>query len=263
MKALVQTYRDLLVADESIDSVEQSLHLVERIVDARIKYEPGEFELAQLHTAQKRQTERYAQLSESIQEYEYPELQRATERRRKSATRTARQSLIMRTAFCLGVLPSIVQDTLEDDRYSLFVDSCLVVFHHAYFALLPELRGRAWERERDALLTSFRLLAESATRASDRYYIQAMYFDAMGDGRRAAQNYRQSVLATSSDAHEFMTTLQSCWGFLVERRFLGSAIDLLLENYARVPRQDLDEMKELILATFQLQRQYYEEQLAS
>ncbi|MCP4657510.1 MAG: hypothetical protein GY856_19060 [bacterium] len=39
------------------------------------------------------------------------------------------------------------------------------------------------------------------------------------------------------------------------------AFDLLLENYPRIARQDLDEVRELIALTFGFQRSFYEAKL--
>ncbi len=126
---------------------------------------------------------------------------------------------------------------------------------------MPELEARDWAEERRLLMESFLRFADYLPGVSDRFSVLALYHDMSGDWKRAGSYYREALLATHSDNHEFMTTLQSAWSFLVEHQMLQQAFDLLLESYPRVARQDLDEVKELMTLTFVLQRRFYEEQL--
>ncbi|HEX9736318.1 MAG TPA: hypothetical protein VGG06_30510 [Thermoanaerobaculia bacterium] len=128
---------------------------------------------------------------------------------------------------------------------------------------MPRTRGcrnftaDVWEPERVALLESFRRFAEHLPHASDRFNVLAHYHDACQDHDRAAQYFRETLRATHSDAHELMTTLQTYWGYLIERQLLQDAFELLLETYPRVARQDLDEVHGLMASTFDLQRRHY------
>ncbi|HQU41692.1 MAG TPA: hypothetical protein PK867_02725 [Pirellulales bacterium] len=99
-------------------------------------------------------------------------------------------------------------------------------------------------------LAAFRRFAESLTRASDRFALLALYFDAVGAPQNASDARMAALAATPADAHEFMTELQISWSSLIERAMLAEALELLLENYPRVPRRDLDEVNELIRQTF-------------
>jgi hypothetical protein len=260
MKTLVEKYRKLLVEEESISGLDRSIALVESVVGLQVRWENGRFRGRRVSTDPSPIPDG---LLANPEDLAFPELLRASARKRRKEEDAGSQARAVRTAFLLTALPPLAEadESYPADRYSLFFDSCLVLFHQAYFALLPQLHGRRWEHERQALLESFRRFAEHLPHASDRYNVLALYHDACQDHDRAGQFFRETLRATHSDAHEFMTTLQTYWGYLIEHQLLQEAFELLLDTYPRVARQDLEEVHGLMASTFELQRRHYEARL--
>lgn len=162
-------------------------------------------------------------------------------------------SLTVDCSIGLALIPAVTAEgsaTLDEKQYSLLFDACAVLAHHAYFGLLPKLGGPTFERERTLLLSALRRFGDLTPLPADRYAIRALYFEALGQYHRAGGAYRQALAATHADSHEFMTALQTYWAFLLERGLPNDALELLLENYPRVPRRDLEELNELIRQTF-------------
>ncbi len=251
MQDFIDRYRQLVAAEESIDTLDHALALAEDVAGIRLRWTAGRLSV---------QTER----RQNLQVPDFPELARVGSRRRRTRPRLEKQARTVRAAITLAAVPLLANEMgqpLDQRRQSLLADACLVVFHHAYFALLPELGARDWADERRLLTESFPRFADQVPAVSDRYTVLALYHDLSGDWQRAGRYYREALLATHSDDHEFMTALQTSWSFLIEHQMLQQAFDLLLESYPRVARQDLDEVQELMASTFVLQRRFYEKQL--
>lgn len=260
MKALVKKYQKLLVEDESISGLDRSMALVESVVALQVHWQDGRLTARRVTTDPSPVPDR---LLANPEDFAFPELLLACARRRRKKEDAGNQARAVRTAFLLTALPPLVaaDESVPVSRYALFFDACLVLVHQAFFALLPQVHGRRWEQERQALLESFRRFAEHLPQTSDRYNVLALYHDACEDYDRAGQYFRETLRATHSDAHEFMTTLQTYWGYLIEHQLLQEAFELLLETYPRVARQDLDEVHGLMTSTFDLQRRHYEARL--
>ena len=133
----------------------------------------------------------------------------------------------------------------------MLVDSLLVLFHQAYFALLPNL-GNNWPLEKKALQDSFRLFGESLSNLTQKYRILALYYKSIGDSRLALKNFQMALHSTHSDADDFLTIVQTYWSFLIDEKEFKGALLLLLDVYPRIVREDLDEMRELFMLTFDL-----------
>ena len=262
-KELIRDYRELLVEEESLAGLDRALTLVEQVLGVHVVWDGKALELLGIPGKSRDPDGLVEALIRQHERFDSPELTSCKRRRRKREN-IDRQARVLRTAYTVMVLPALVEGAEEEiraDRYSLFLDACLIVFHQAFFVLLPELRGREWEQERRLLLGSFRRFADHLPRVSDRYGVLALYYDALEDHDRAGRYYREALRAAHSDNHDFMTSVQTCWSFLVEHERLREALELLLETYPRVARQDLDEIHELIDSTFQLQQRYYEARL--
>jgi tetratricopeptide (TPR) repeat protein len=139
---------------------------------------------------------------------------------------------------------------LGNAGYSLLVDAEMVLFHQSYFALLPQLEERA--EERDALLDAFHAFANEVPRLPDRFKVLSLTFEAEGKADKALECLRYVLQSTHSDDPEFMTTLQSVWSELVDQQNYREAMVLLMDNYPRVTLEDLDEMRQLVMTTFDL-----------
>ncbi|HEX7379091.1 MAG TPA: hypothetical protein VF278_18355 [Pirellulales bacterium] len=245
-------YQTLLTENESLATLERAAKLVWGAVGGRIVLTESAFSFQP-------STSNAAALAKRIRSSFRLEDVFDVERWRKIvAAHPARsrehrrlRALVVDVSAALTAAPaigSLADFTLR--RYSLLIDSCLLLAHNAYFALLPKLDDPRYAEERVFLLLTFRRFAESLSGPADRFALLALYFDAVGKPRQASESRRASLAATPADAHDFVTVLQSAWTDLVERGLISEALDLLLENYPRVSRRDLDEVGELIRQTF-------------
>ncbi|MCP4594623.1 MAG: hypothetical protein GY842_28155 [bacterium] len=263
MQELIDRYRQLVVAEESVETLNRALALVEDVLGIRVRWTQRRLEAFGI-TDKGRPDEVSIHMTERLRALDFPELAQVGGRRRRTQLRQEQQALAVRTAVTLAVVLALtdeIRPPLPEHWHSLLVDACLIVFHQAYFALLPELGTRGWEDEQRLLTESFPRFAQHIPRVSDRYTVLALYHDAAGEWERAARFYREALLATHSDDHEFMTTLQTCWSFCIEHQMFHQAFDLLLESHSRIARQDLDEVRELMALTFGLQQSFYEAKL--
>jgi hypothetical protein len=161
------------------------------------------------------------------------------------------RAIVVDVATALTVVPTIGSSAnFSSARCSLLIDSCLLLAHHAYFALLPKLDDQRYAADRMFLLSAFHDFADSSSEPADRFAMLALYFDAVDKPQQASESRRAALAATAADAHDFLTVLQSFWTSLVERGMLNDALELLLQTYPRVARRDLDEVGELIRQTF-------------
>lgn len=264
MKKLIATYRALLVKTESLAGVDQAVDLVQRVFGSRIVQKNGKFELHRIgRHPPPADLSKPTCLPEKIDSSWIEKLARVRENPRRTDGRLRQR--VLDTSVALTVVPALaaaVQAEFSAERHSLLLDSCMVLFHQAYFALLPELSGADSRDERNLLLEAFRRFVDFIPPTGDQSSLLALFHDAVGDYARAAECYLQALRTTPADADEFMTLLQTGWSFLIEHERYSDALDLLLENYPRVSRRDLDEMHELIARTFELQRRHYESLLA-
>ncbi|HVC94181.1 MAG TPA: hypothetical protein VND64_10850 [Pirellulales bacterium] len=261
MKELIRKYRELLVKQESLTSVDQAIALVQQVFGQRIVARNGTFEFQSTVSRSPKIAANVQQVTCLVKQFDFALLSQLVAdaaHKGKSEVRLRRRT--METAITLGIVPVLAlhrDGEMPPERFSLLFDACNVLFHHAYFALLPELEGTQWQEERQLVLSAFHEFAESAPQVADRCSLLAFYYEAIGDDRRAGDLRLQALRATPADAEVFMTQLQTYWSFLVEHKLLSEAIDLLLESYPRVPRRDLDELHELIKLTFDIQAHHY------
>jgi hypothetical protein len=245
-------YQTLLTETESLSTLERAAKLVWDVLGGRIApTESGlSFEPAAASTAE---------LAKRIQSSPKPRDAYDIERWRglvsahpvRGREHRRLRALVVDAATALTVAPAIGSlANLSSRRYSLLMDSCLLLAHHAYFALLPKLDGPRHAQERAFLLSAFHQFADSSSEPADRFALLALYFDAVDKPQQASESRRAALAATPADAHDFLTVLQSSWTNLVERGMLDDALDLLLESYPRVSRRDLDEVGDLIRQTF-------------
>jgi hypothetical protein len=252
MDALTAKYRKLLVAEESLSNLDQCLSLVESALGANIEVQSGQIVVK---LAGKQSIAGAEESLAAIPRFiNLAGLNSAAEGRRKTARNREREARVLRSVLDLSVVPVLawkVEPELSEAQYSLVKDSCLLLFHQVYFALLPEF-GEGWEVERESVLRSFSLLAGISLRAADRFHVLALEYDARNNVERAAKLYRAVVEATPSDAHDFMSCLQSAWSYLIEHERTEEAFNLLVDNMPRVTLADQDEFRTLLKQTFSL-----------
>lgn len=249
---LVAEYQDLLIGEESLASLERVTKLVWETLggrvtptDAGLAIEPSAPNASDLATKIRKLTS--GQLALDPEPRQKLVLAQAGGTREQKRLRT----LVIEVADALSLVPVIAsQADFSGARYSLLMDSCILLAHHAYFALLPKLGGTALRKERAFLLTTFHQFADSLAEPANRYTLLALYFDAIDESRKAAESRRSALAATPADAHEFMTVLQDSWSSSVAAGMVDQALELLLDSYPRVPRRDLDEVGDMIRQTF-------------
>ena len=134
---------------------------------------------------------------------------------------------------------------LPDEQYGLLLDALLVVFHQAYFALLPEAGS-----DRGRLLEAFEQFAAMLPRTADQCQVLGLVALERGDTAAATNAFRTALAATHSDEHDFITRLQLLWSTLMDRQLWDEAFACLQDVYPRVTRIDLDEVQGLLTQTF-------------
>jgi tetratricopeptide (TPR) repeat protein len=261
MADLVRQYHRLLKGDETIENFDASLRLVEDLVGARIRWQREELELKRLEDEQRNFDQFFARLNEAAQQFQIRKVAEAAEGRRRTKARIQQQARVVKGAFALSTFPDLIEQLptpFTSDRVSFVLDACVLLFHQAYFALLPALNASGWNAERLLLLEAFRGFAHHCPRPSDAFGVLALYYDALGESDVAARHYADAVAATHSDSHEFMSVLQTAWTFCIERHRYREALDVLLGVNSRVSRSDMSELHEMVTLTFDLMRSYYE-----
>jgi hypothetical protein len=200
-------------------------------------------------------------LSEAVQQFQVREVAEATDRRRRTKARIQQQARVVKGAFALSHIPDLVEklpSPFPSERVSFVLDACVLLFHQAYFAVLPTLGTLDWEDGRTLLLESFRHFSHHCPRPADSFGVLALYYDALGEHNIAARHYSDAVAATHSDSHEFLSVVQTAWGFCIERHRYREALDVLLGVNGRVARNDIAELHEMVSLTFDLMRNYYQ-----
>ncbi|MCP4549224.1 MAG: hypothetical protein GY835_22450 [bacterium] len=148
-----------------------ALELVEDVMGIRLRWTGGRLEA--LGIAEKGPPDQLSTyMAAELEGLDLPELAQVGGRRRRTRLRREKQAVAVRAAVTLAAVPALAAEMrppLPGHRHFLLVDACLVVFHQAYFALLPELGTREWEYERRLLTESFPRFAQHVPQVSDRY----------------------------------------------------------------------------------------------
>jgi hypothetical protein len=223
MSDIVSEYRELLTSDESIASLENAIRLA-----------------AQIATGNRR----------SDGKGWYRLLKASPLRSKRTGSATAQK--LKEVQWALFTLPRQVTrhlDRLPEDQYSLLMDALLIVFHQAYFALLPR-SGAARAR----LLGIFESFSETLPRAADRFQTTGLIEIERGRRDAAAESFRAAVASTHSDDHDFVTRVQMMWTVLMEQKRWRDAFQILMDVYARAARNDLDEVRYMLSETFNASR---------
>lgn len=247
MKPQIAEYRALLISEATLSTLRRALVLSREILGGAIVSRQGEIAV---EWTRKRLSgvpiDRPRALKLSA-------LRAAANKRRASKRNRELESLVMEVAVHLAVATQVAHG-LTDKKHSFFLDASLLVMQQAYSALLPEL-GEGWQAEREELLISFTLFAESLPRAADRFYLLGMIAEAEENLPAAAEYYAQVVAATPADEHDFMTCLQTAWGSLVEQNRHKEAFTFLVQNSSRITRSNWDEFTDLLQSSFDLAAQ--------
>jgi len=217
----VAEYRDLLTSEESVASLDRALLLARNVASGR-----GTPNGKPWHAVMK---DRAGPLAD----------------RRNAGSSVLRQKEVIRI---LSTMPQKLEETrkeVPEEQYSLLFDTLLLVFHHAYFALLPGI-----ENGRKTLLVAFKQFAASLPRPQDEFQVLGLVEVEMGDLEAAVESFRASLAAAHSDEHDFITRVQIVWTTLMERRLFQDALECLLDVYPRTSRSDLNEVSAMLRETY-------------
>lgn len=220
MLPLVKTYQRLVTADESPLHLDQTLQLIDRIASGG----GGNHGSRWLDL-------REGGSSGSIRVYSGPLARR-----------------VNRVSFALAELPKRIKEHwahVPNAQYSLLMDSLLLLFHQAYFALLPDAGD-----QREHLLDVFVDFADVVPRTADRFQILGLVRSAEEEFEEAADAFRSSVLAAHADDHDFLSRVQLCWTQLMAHGRDDEAFKFLMDTSYCVTRSDLEEFNGLLLQTY-------------
>jgi hypothetical protein len=248
--ALVDEYRSLVESPASEEHLERALDLAEEVFGYRLRAASLDQKLTELEEEERLEGQLYSRLSDDLRDFSRDSLQDSQLKRRRKKELILLQSRVHRTAVALSI-PRFLDETprqIPGGDYSLLVDVLLVVFHQAYFWLLPTLPA-SMSDELGLLLRSFWLFADSVPSRAERCRLRAMVFEATGQSEKAVSMHLEAVRLTSPEADEFLTVLQSAWSALVDLGRFSAAASLLFEFADKVPSRDVEEMRELLEMT--------------
>ena len=248
MATEIDEYRDLLDAPPTADTLVRGLALVQRLAEVTIELSTAESAAPEIRANGEHTVISAKTWLDQRPEWSACDLPKSTKSKAQVAARDA-----VATAIALASVADVAQSTSvsrSEQSYSLLMDALVVLVHHAYFYLVPQLKGPQ-RRYKELLLASMGTFAERLPLA-DGFRIRALVAQAENHHDNAGELFKAAMAATHSDADEFMSVLQTCWTHLIDRKQFVPALELLLDTYPRVAREDLDEMKQLMLMTMQL-----------
>lgn len=249
IKDIISEYQSLLMSEASIEVLKKTILLIEKLVSSFVEIDSI---IDEIEKEQEFHTKINSPFKDYLQKLGQHKFREYYEQRLMKKEKLKMNEIIYKTIVMFYKFPDFIQ---ECKNTSLLADTYLVLFHNAYFALLPKLT-KGWENEKEILLRSFKdfseLFDKIFERPSDKYRILALCADAKNEPTRALKYYKLSLETTNVEEHEFMTVLQTYWNELIENNWFKEALELLVKQYPRTLRENIDEMNELILLTFDL-----------
>jgi tetratricopeptide (TPR) repeat protein len=222
MQNLISEYRRLLTADDSIQTLDDTIALARHIA------------LGEKKTVRRNG---WACISTESSAMALPQ---------HSGTRSATARRVRDAVSLLSNVPSVeARSDVPEEQYSLLIDTLLVLFHQAYFVLLPKIKN-----ERRFLLEAFSSFARSLPNWADRYQVSGLVDLELGRVEPASESFRAALAATPSDQHDFLSRVQMFWSTLMDRGEVSYAFACLQAVAPRVTRIDFDEFQGLVAATF-------------
>ena len=250
MSNLTAEYRQLTVGPETLHALDATLTLLEKATGLQIRVRRGSVIVTKA-PAWKPRVQSWKPLSDSIEQLDTASNAQLLSRRHERDEPSVRVRFI-RTKWCLITLPRhLSTDRLPEKQYSFIVDTLLLLFHQAYFALLPKLAEAGLTGEHDELISTFSAFAEHVPDIAERFRIEGLASEARGDVTNAVVSFEKALSASHVDEHVFMTRLQTFWMALLDKKDFTAALHLLLKFMPMVPLKHLPELRELILATFE------------
>ncbi|HEX4125817.1 MAG TPA: hypothetical protein VHY37_13910 [Tepidisphaeraceae bacterium] len=165
---------------------------------------------------------------------------------RAEPARSAAAQRVLQVADLLQSLPRRAEEPdVPESQYTLLMDTLLLVFHQAYFSLLPKAASH-----RSILVQALDALADKLPNLADRFQVKGLMHLEHGDIEQAIAAFNAALAATPSDQHDFLTRVQMVWSLLIEHHRVRDAFDCLMQVSPRVTRADYDEFQGLLRETF-------------
>jgi hypothetical protein len=224
MKDVISEFRQLVQADETPAALDRALSLVNAVASGRGR------------------SERWSNLLNGAAR---PQLPSAPAR---GSMTTRRADEVVRVLAKLPSRAEEIRDKINESQFSMLFDALLIVFHQAYFALLPKVTGS----KRNELLAAFLTFARSLPRVADQLHIEGLVRLSMGESAAAVDLFRAAVASTPSDDHDFLSRVQLYWTVLMEADRSADAFEFLSEIASRVTRNDFTEFQGLLSTTFKV-----------
>lgn len=233
MNHLTKEYDYLLTADESLEALERSLNLVENVLKIEFAVSSGSGAL---------------KASKLLDDMSHPSFEKMRHRHFRKAERTEELFRIVKTVY---LFLKTAEPQLDDNaKYAFEIDSLLVLFHQAYYVLLPRLKSSIWKDERNELINAFVIFSDRISSIAEKHRILGLVAIAKGLDDDAIEHFMLALEATRVGEHDFMTRLQTVWMHLLDLQYFDMALDILLDAYPRVPRNNIPDINQLIRATF-------------
>lgn len=249
MSELISEYRKLTSDPESLHALDATLALLERATGLQIHVRGGVITITETSTWTPRDRS-WKQLSDLAQRTD--RIERPGQRPRHQRVHRLDTIRLLRTRWCLTALPRrLSANRLPESQHSFVVDTLLLLFHQAYFVLLPRIDKAGWTAERNDLISTFFAFAKSVPDLAERFRVAGLAYEAQSDAANALASFEKALWATHVDEHVFMTRLQTFWMALLDKGDFRAALDLLLGIMPMVPLKHLSELRELISATFE------------
>lgn len=224
MKDVVSEYRELVQADETPAALDRALSLARAVASGQGP------------------AERWLNLLNGMARPYGPNAPA------RASLTGRRADEVVRALTMLPARAEEMRDTISESQFSMLFDALLIVFHQAYFALLPKATG-ARKKE---LLGTFLTFARNLPRVADQLHVEGLVRLSMGDPEAAVDLFRAAVASTSSDEHDFLTRVQLFWSILMETDRSADAFEFLNEISSRVTRNDFNEFQGLLSTTFRV-----------
>ncbi|MBI4610353.1 MAG: hypothetical protein HY726_15245 [Candidatus Rokubacteria bacterium] len=249
MSSLIVEYRRLTVGPEKLPALDAALTLLEKATGLHIRVHRGSVVVTKI-PAWIPPVRSWKSLSNLVEKQAT-----GSDGQWLSPRRERNQLLLrirfLRTEWCLTTLPRhLSAERLPDTQYSFIMESLLLLFHQAYFALLPKLDKAGLRAERDELVSTFFGFAERVPDIAERFRIAGLAYEARADAASAVASFEKALSASHVDEDVFMTRLQTFWMALLDKGDFTAALQLLLKFTPMVSLKQLPELRELILATF-------------
>lgn len=247
MNSLIAEYRKLTVGPETLHALDATLALLEKATGLQIRARRSAVMVTKA-PAWTPYARSWKTLSDIIARAAPSQPTMLRPRRGPLSLRVR----CVRTQWCLATLPRhLSADRLPESQYSFVIDRLLLLFHQAYFVLLPKIERVGWTAERNDLISTFLAFADLVPSIAERFRIVALAYEARADTANAVASFEKALSAAHVDEHVFMTRLQTFWMALLDKGDFTAALHLLLKVMPTVPLKNLSELRELILATFE------------